>query len=286
MIAYEGPNAEQIRYWNDVMGPQWAAVDDILSAQIRPLGLAAMNRLDPRPGERIIDVGCGCGETTAEIARRVGSNGRVLGIDISEPLGAKARKVTAELPHVEIRITDAQTSPLESEAFDALFSRFGVMFFADPVAAFANLRNALRVGGRLSFVCWRAISENFWMTIPAMAVMQHIPVKRPDPDAPGPFAFADIDKLHKILESAGLHNVQHEAVSESLFVAGGEPLDGAVELLMRIGPTGAALRDANPGPDVVHAIRASVREAIAPYETPQGVRMPSAAWVVSAQRLA
>lgn len=286
MIAYSGPNAEQIRYWNDIMGPQWAAVDDILSAQIRPLGLAALKRLDPQSGERVIDIGCGCGETTAEIARRVGLGGRVVGVDISEPLGVKARKVTAEFPNVEIRIADAQTSALESEAFDALFSRFGVMFFADPVAAFANLRSSLRVGGRISFVCWREISENLWMTIPAMAVMQHIPVKRPDPNAPGPFAFADIDRLHKILESAGFQNVQHEALSESLFVAGGEPLDGAVELLMRIGPTGAALREANPGADVVTAIRASIREAISPFETPEGVRMPSAAWVVTAQRLA
>jgi len=286
VIAYEGPNVEQIRYWNEIMGPQWAAVDDILSAQIRPLGLAAMKRLDPRPGERIIDVGCGCGETTAEIARRVGSNGRILGIDISEPLAAKARKVTAEFPNVEIRLADAQTSPIESGEFDALFSRFGVMFFADPVAAFANLRSALRIGGRMSFVCWQPIVENFWMTIPAMAVASHIPVKRPEPNAPGPFAFADIDRVHGILESAGFQNVQHEAIRESLFVAGGEPLDGAVALLLRIGPTGAAIREANAGPELLDAIRASVREAIAPYETPEGVRMPSGAWIVSAQRLA
>jgi SAM-dependent methyltransferase len=284
VIAFAGPNAEQIRYWNEVMGPQWAALDDVLSAQIRPLGLAAMKHLDVRPGERVIDVGCGGGETTAELGRRVGPNGRVLGIDISEPLGEHARKNTAGMQQVEIRIADAQTASLESGEFDALFSRFGVMFFADPAAAFANLLGALRPGGRIAFVCWGAPTENLWMTVPAMAVAQHLPIKRPEPNAPGPFAFANIDRLHEILEAAGFENVRHERIDEPLAVAGGEPLDGAVSLLMRIGPAGAALREAKAGPELIATVRASVRDAVAPYETPEGVRMPAVVWLVAAQR--
>lgn len=284
MIAYEGPNAEQIRYWNEVMGPQWAAVDDILSAQIRPLGLRALERLEVRPGERMLDIGCGGGETTAEIARRVGSSGRVVGVDISEPLAERARRATSEMTHVEIRVTDAQTAAFDAESFDGLFSRFGIMFFADPETAFSNLRRALRPGGRIAFVCWRSLAENIWMTLPAMAAANHLPVKRPEPNVPGPFAFADSARVRGILERAGFVQINHETVDESLHVAGGEPLDGAVSLLMRLGPAGAALRDAKAGPELVDAVRASIREAIASFETPTGVRMPSACWLVTAQR--
>jgi SAM-dependent methyltransferase len=284
VIAYEGPNAEQIRYWNEIMGPQWAAVDDVVSAQIRPLGLRALERLDVRPGECVLDVGCGGGETTAEIARRVGPSGRVIGVDISEPLAERARRATSDLPHAEIRVADAQTAVFDAESFDGLFSRFGVMFFADSEAAFSNLRRAIRPGGRIAFVCWRALMENPWMTLPAMAVANHLSVKRPEPNTPGPFAFADAARVRGILERSGFVQINHEAMDESLNIAGGAPLEGAVSLLMRLGPAGAALRDANAGPELVDTIRASIREAITPFETPTGVYIPSATWIVTARR--
>lgn len=284
MIAYEGPNAEQIRYWNEVMGPQWAAMDRTLSAQIRPFGLHAMERLAVRPGEKILDIGCGGGETTAELARRVGPEGRVVGLDISEPLAEKARQAIAGFDHAEIRVADAQIAPIETDVFDGLFSRFGVMFFAQPEAAFGHLLQALRPGGRVAFVCWRALVENLWMTVPAMAVANHVPLKRPDPNAPGPFAFADYARVRGILETAGFVNIKHEAVHEPISVAGGESIDGAVALLMRLGPAGAALREANAGPELLEAVRSSIREAIAPYETPTGVAMPASVWIVTAER--
>jgi ubiquinone/menaquinone biosynthesis C-methylase UbiE len=284
VIAYEGPNAEQVRYWNDVMGPQWAAVDGVLSAQLRPLGNRALEGLDVRPGERVLDIGCGGGETTAEIARRVGSGGRVVGVDISEPLAARARHNIEGFPHAEIRVTDAQTTAFEPESFDALFSRFGVMFFSDPEAAFSNLRRALRPGGRMAFVCWRVLVENLWMTLPAMAVAKHLPVKRPEPNTPGPFAFADSDRVRGILERAGFVQVKHETIDEALHIASGESLDGAVSLLMRLGPAGAALREAHAGPELIETVQTSIREAIASFDTPTGVRIPSASWLVTAQR--
>ncbi len=284
MIAYEGPNAEQIRYWNEVMGPQWAAVDDVLSAQIRPLGLRALERLEVRPGERVLDVGCGGGETTAEIACRVGPSGRAVGIDISEQLAERARRATSGMTHVEIRVADAQIEAFEANSFDGVFSRFGIMFFADPESAFSNLRRALRPGGRVAFVCWRALAENLWMALPAMAAANHLPVKRPEPNAPGPFAFADAARVRGILERAGFVQINHEPVDESLQVAGGEPLDAAVSLLIRLGPAGAALREAKAGPELIDAVRASIRDAITPFDTPQGVCIPSACWVVTAQR--
>lgn len=284
MIAYQGPNAEQIRYWNEIMGPQWAAVDDILSAQIRPLGLRALERLDVRPGERVLDIGCGGGETTVEIGRRVGPSGRAVGVDISDPLAERARRATADLAHIEIRVADAQTAQFDAESFDGLFSRFGVMFFADPEAAFSNLRRALRSGGRIAFVCWRDFADNPWLTLPAMAAAKHLPIKRPEPNAPGPFAFADAVRVRGILERAGFVQINHEAFDQAQTIAGGEPLEVAVSLLMRLGPAGMALRDANAGPELVDAVRASVREAIAPFQTPNGVSIPSATWIVTAQR--
>lgn len=283
MIAYEGPNAEQIRYWNEVMGPQWAAVDDVLSAQIRPLGRRALEHLNVRPGERVLDIGCGGGETTAYLAERVGPSGRVVGVDISEPLAARARQAIEAFPYAEIRVTDAQTESLEAASFDALFSRFGVMFFANPEAAFANLRRALRPTGRLAFVCWRALVDNPWLTVPAMAVAQHLPIKRPEPNVPGPFAFADADRVRGILESAGFVHVRHEPIDELLHIGPGATFDNVISLLLRIGPAGAALREANAGPELVAAVRASIREAITPFDTGNGVRMPSASWLVTAQ---
>lgn len=284
MVAYEGPNVDQIRYWNEVMGLQWAALDVALSAQLRPLGLKALERLDVRLGERVLDIGCGGGETTADIARRVGPTGRVVGIDISELLAARARVAIADLPHAEIRVEDAQIASLEPEAYDALFSRFGVMFFSDPQAAFANMKRALRPGGRLTFICWRAFVDNPWSCVPAMAVAELVPIKRPEPHVPGPFALADEKRVRGILENAGFVQVKHEALDEVLCVGGGEPINGTVAMLLRLGPAGGALRDANADPELMEAARAAIKKAILPYDSPQGVLLPSASWIVTAQR--
>ncbi|MFM8754728.1 MAG: class I SAM-dependent methyltransferase, partial [Phenylobacterium sp.] len=161
-------NEAQEAYWNDLAGRTWAALQDRIDRQIRPLGLAAMDRLAPSPGETVLDIGCGCGDTSLELARRVGPEGEVLGLDISGLMLEVARRRAAEAgaSALEFRQADAQVAALPGGR-DAVFSRFGVMFFADPPAAFANLRRALRPGGRLGFVCWRPLAENLWMRLPA-----------------------------------------------------------------------------------------------------------------------
>jgi SAM-dependent methyltransferase len=279
----QGPNAEQIKYWNEVSGAKWVALQPVIDEQIRPLGLLAMDRAGLRPGERVLDVGCGCGETTIELARRVAPGGQVTGIDISAPMLERARASAAAAGSAaRFEIADAQTHAFAPDSADVLFSRFGVMFFADPTAAFANLRRALTPTGRLAFVCWQALPENAWMAVPMLAALQHLPPPAmPAPDAPGPFAFADPARVRRILEGAGFRDVQLEDVREMLTVGGGAGPEETAEFMLQMGPTAAALREA-PDPTLKPRVLAAVRAALLPYATPQGIRMASACWVVTA----
>src|SRR2546427_6919777 len=220
-------NAGQVPYWNEAAGPKWVAFQKIIDAQIAPLGERAMDRAGIAPGERVIDVGCGCGDTTIALARRVGPAGLVLGIDISAPMLERAAETArAEaLANVRFENADAQTHRLPASAFDVVYSRFGVMFFADPVAAFANLRAALRPGGRLAFVCWQALPENPWLFVPLRAAAQHLTLPPPPaPDAPGPFAFAAPNRVRGILPRAGFAETVPEDLRTTLTLgAAGTP---------------------------------------------------------------
>lgn len=283
-LSASGPNAEQIRYWNEISGPKWVAVQDLVDAQIAPLGELALLRAAPRPGEHVLDVGCGCGATTLALARAVGPTGRVVGVDISAPMLARARaRLDAEgLRHVELVHADAQTAALDAGGFDLVFSRFGVMFFADPPAAFENLRRALRADGRLVFVCWREIGQNPWMRVPAMAVAEHVALPAPVPGAPGPFAFGDDARVREILQRAGFAEPAFESAPASLVVGRGD-LESATEMALSLGPGAAALREANAGAALLDAVRASVREALRPYASELGVRLPATAWIVQSR---
>ena len=282
-IEASGPNAAQITYWNEVSGAKWVALQPTIDEQIRPLGRLAMERAALRPGERVLDVGCGCSATSVDLARRVAPGGSVRGIDISAPMLERGRQLAAsEGVTVAFELADAQTHAFAPGSIDVLFSRFGVMFFADPGAAFANLRTALRPGGRLAFVCWQALPDNTWMAVPLGAALQHIPPPPlPAPGAPGPFSFADPDRVRGILAQGGFANVRLEDVRQTVTVGAGAGLDGTVEFMLQMGPAAAALRE-SPDPGLRPRVAAAVREAIAPYLTPQGVRMDSASWVVTA----
>jgi len=157
-----GPNAEQIVYWNETAGPKWVALQELLDAQIEPLGLAMMDLLDIATGEHVLDVGCGTGQTTVELGRRTGPSGRVTGVDVSSPMLTRARERAGASGSGNVTFiqADAQTHEFDMATADVCFSRFGIMFFADPAAAFANLRAALGPGGRLGFVCWQAVQDN------------------------------------------------------------------------------------------------------------------------------
>jgi SAM-dependent methyltransferase len=286
VLTPEGPNADQIEYWNSDAGRKWVALHELIDLQIRPLGERVMERGGIGTGQRAVDIGCGCGDSSAAIGERVGPRGEVLGVDISTLMLERARQRAAErgLHHVHFVNVDAQTHRLPEGGFDVVFSRFGVMFFRDPDHAFANFRAALRPGGRLAFVCWQALPENPWMFVPLMAALQHIaPPPIPAPDAPGPFAFADPERVRGILTRAGFDDIELESARETLTVGGGKPVAETAEFVLQMGPTARLLRQSGDE-SLLQKVKAAVHEALEPYASATGVRMPSAAWIVTARR--
>jgi SAM-dependent methyltransferase len=278
-IPETSSNAAQIEYWNAAAGEAWAQFQETLDRQVELLGLAAIDALCPREGEHIIDIGCGCGQTSLALAARVRPTGSVVGVDISQPmLDVALRRPRSTDLQVTFRKLDAQTGDLGPGLFDAAFSRFGVMFFGDPVAAFANIRASLKPEGRLAFVCWRPLNENPWMQAPLQAALPLLPpVAPPDPTAPGPFAFADSSRVRSILANSGF-----DAVTINPFDAdvGGADLEQTLKLALGIGPLGRALRE---HPELADKVVDAVRDVLSKYFTSDGVRMPAAVWIVLAR---
>jgi SAM-dependent methyltransferase len=275
------PNQAQVDYWNATAGETWARFQDQLDRQIAPLGAAAIQALSPGVGEQLIDIGCGCGQTTLDLAGRVGPQGRVVGVDISRPMleVARRRAGAAAAPTADFREADVQAADLGGSVFDAAFSRFGVMFFSDPVAAFANLKRSLKPDGRLAFVCWRSFAENPWMGTPLAAALPFIPPPPPmDPLAPGPFAFADADRVRAILTGAGFSAIDIRPHDTQI---GSGDVEQTLQLAFRVGPLGAILRE---DPSRADVIADAVRRVLETHLTPDGVMMPAAVWIVTARR--
>lgn len=272
-------NVAQADYWNGRAGQTWAELQRLLDMELRPLGLEAQAALKPAAGERVLDIGCGSGETSLDLAAAVAPGGAVLGVDLSRPMLdiAERRAAAADL-EVRFDVADAQASDFGGERFDAAFSRFGVMFFSDPAAAFANILKALKSGGRLAFVCWRPASENPLMTAPFRAAEHLVPPAPPsDPLAPGPFAFADPERVRRILGEAGFGQV---AIRPFDAKVGGWTPDEALVVAQRVGPLGAMLRD-NPElrPKVLDAVAGELQRHLG---ADGKVRMDAAVWIVTA----
>jgi ubiquinone/menaquinone biosynthesis C-methylase UbiE len=275
-------NAEQIAYWNGPGGQHWADRQQAQDLILAPVSEVLIDRARPQAGERIIDVGCGCGATTLALAPKVGPTGHVLGVDISAPMLARARQLASAGLPIDFALADATIFPFDPAGFDLLVSRFGVMFFADPALSFANLHKALRPSGRLTFACWREPRENPFFMAPLQAVYQHVP-KLPQlgPEDPGPFSFASEQRVQRVLGEAGFTGIAMEPCDLSLDVAVGRGLDAAVETALEIGPAARAL--AEQPPDVVAAASQSIREALVSFARGQAVPLPASIWIVTAQ---
>ena len=272
-------NETQIGLWNDAMGKTWAMLHERLDRQLDPIGREAMRRAGFRAGDTVLDVGCGCGETTLEIAGQVD---RVAGLDVSAMLLDIARKAAAAKGLGNVRFEQADGQVWRApEPVDVLFSRFGVMFFEDPAAAFANLRRSLKPGGRLAFACWRQPKENLWLALPLQSTAHLLPPLPPsDPHAPGPFAFADRDRLAGILKDAGFAKV---AIEPFDIRTGGDSLEDSVFIAVSVGQLGGVLRELGVTEDLKRTVEATLREALAAYVEDGVVKLPAAAWIVSAR---
>jgi len=279
--GHEG-NADQIAYWNGPGGQRWSdrqAAQDVLLA---PVSDILIDRIAAQPGQRILDVGCGCGGLSIALASQVAPDGSVLGIDISAPMLARARETAPAGLRLDFVLADATVHSFEPGSFDLLVSRFGVMFFADPAVSFANLRRALKPAGRAVFACWREPRANPWMMAPLQGVYQHVPKLPPqEPDDPGPFAFASESRVTRILTEAGFSGIGLEPCALSLDIATGKGLEAAVQSALEIGPASRAL-EGHP-PDVREAARRSVREILTPYQRGAHVALPGAIWLVTAR---
>jgi len=275
-------NSEQIAEWNGALGERWVAKRQEIDRLVVPFGDAALKAAAPQRGERAIDIGCGCGETTIEIARMVGAAGSVLGIDVSQPMLAVARSrgALANCAHLAFRDGDASEAALPANT-DLLFSRFGVMFFSQPAPAFTHMRKSLRAGGRCVFVCWRAPRDNPWAMTPlsvARAAMGITPAPA-DPNAPGPFAFADEERLRAILSGAGFGDIDVQRFDTAVSL--GATPRSAAESLVQVGPVSRLVREV--GVEHLPIIVDAVERALAPLAAPDGhVSLNGSTWIVSA----
>jgi SAM-dependent methyltransferase len=282
--AATGPNAAQIEYWNSEAGPRWVAVQERMDAQLAPFMHAMLDRAAPAAGEQVLDIGCGCGATLLELAARVGPNGSVVGVDVSAPMLGRAReRVQANaLRNVRLTLADAATHAFPRGTFGLAFSRFGVMFFDAPVAAFANIRTALTATGRLAFVCWALPRDNPSFTVPLAAARPHLP-PQPEtaPDAPGPFAFADPDRVRGILTAAGYSAVEIARHDTTMRICGPGEIERPARFAVESGPVGRAV--AGAGPDARAAAEQAIAAEFRRIEGPGGIELPARAWLVASR---
>ncbi len=275
-------NTDQIAEWNGVLGRRWAESQSEIDRIVVPFGDAALRVAAPRAGERIIDLGCGCGDTSIELARRVGPHGSVLGVDVSRPMlkVARARAGPSAGAHLEFMEADASSAVMPLNT-DLLFSRFGAMFFAEPVLALRHLRASIRARGRFVFACWRVPRDNPWAMAPLVAARKALGITPApsDPHAPGPFAFADDARLRTLLSQAGFENIDVQRFDAPVFL--GATPRAAAENAARLGPTSMLVREL--GVECLPAIVAGVEVALQGLAAPNGeVSLNGSAWIVHA----
>ncbi len=242
------------------------------------------DQIGPAPGERVLDVGCGCGAATLELTRRVGAAGEVTGVDVSAQMLAHARALAEKAGAAAVfEAVDAQTHAFAAGAFDLVFSRFGLMFFADPAAAFRNLVRALAPGGRLAFICWRTLEENEWFSLPIKVAQDiGIELERAGPDEPGPFSLADAGQTERVLAAAGLVDIAFEGLDAPFVLMPGDALDRVVGFVLEVGPLSRVLDEGDA--DILARIVPALRAALAPHFGAQGLAMRAASWIVTARR--
>lgn len=249
----------------------WADVWELVDLQLSPLGICGLEVLQPEIGDTVVDIGCGAGQSTIQLAERVGTGGHVVGIDVAAPLLELAKRRTRGLSQVSFLQADAQHLNLPERSADGIFSRFGVMSFADPVVTFSNFRKILKPTGRLTFVCWRALEANQLDLLPLQATGLKAMAD------PTPFSFADDGFLRAMLRAAGFTDVKVQA--GDMTVSSGD-LNAMATVLLRVGPLGRILRE---NPDLKIDAEPKLRAALADHELNGTVALQAATWIVTAR---
>jgi len=270
-------NVDQIAFWNGDAGGKWVKSQERLDAMLAGITVELIEAAAPAAGERILDIGCGCGDTSIQLAA---TGAHVTGIDISEPMLGRAKQRASEITARPVQFLHADASAHAFQPlFDVLFSRFGVMFFADPDAAFANMKKALKPSGRLAFACWRDWRENEWVRVPVGAVRPHVPPQpQLGPEDPGPFSFADLGRLRRILSSAGFDRIAIRPFDAPLEL--GAAFDDAIAHIQDFGPVSRLLSEASDAQRAQAA--AALRDAFKPYADRKPLSLGGAVWIVTA----
>lgn len=282
LSSIHADNAAQAADWDGPSGEAWTRRQAVQDAMLAPTTRILLEAAQARLGEHVLDIGCGCGETSIALASAAGPSGHVLGLDLSQAMLARARQRAPAGLKLDFLAADATTHAFAPQALDLAASRFGVMFFADPAAAFANIRLGMKAGGRLVFVAWRDAKLNPWLIVALRAATRHAPrLPEQAPDAPGPFSFADEARVAKILTDAGFGAAHFHPYDVEIDLSGGQGFEAGLESAAQIGPASRALR--NQDETVRQAARASIREALTPYRRADALPLPGAIWLVEAR---
>ena len=275
-------NKNQRDFWSGKGGDIWVERQNAMDTMLSPLGEAALNKLNLNEGENVLDIGCGCGHTTLNIAKRISPDGQVTGLDISEPMLKRAKESANEMSirNASFNCVDVQTDDIGEEVYSAAFSRFGVMFFEDPVAAFCNINKSLITGASLSFVCWQSPALNPWQSLFIEAVKKYVDLPSPPPRSPSPFAFMESEYVSSILEESNFQNIMIEGHEAEVNMFSGRSLSDSVKDYISINPVVSGMLKDSTEQEKTEIINSAI-EAFSPYYSAKGLMFPSATWLVT-----
>lgn len=280
----EDKNIKQKQFWSGAGGDVWVDKQREMDIMLNPLGERVIQGLDLKEETKILDIGCGCGATTLEIAKIV-NQGEVIGVDISEPMLERATQTASDmaLTNISYQVKDVQVDEMPNKYFDIAFSRFGVMFFEDPFEAFNNINHSLKDDGQLSFVCWQHASLNPWQSLSIQVIKEFLDLPAPPPKSPGPFAFEDKSYIEEILNASGFRDIEIKDNQEDIVMFSGKSIREACEDYLTINPVVTEMLKNSPS-----ELREEILEALigkfSDYHKDDGLLFPSATWIVSARK--